>query len=72
LNRLNEVATRLSVLATIFVPLTIITGFFGQNFGWLVRNIDTRHDFLIYGVGSLVIPTVILGTLFWVKRKDWF
>ena len=29
-------------------------------------------DFLIFGVGSLVIPTVILLTLFWVKRRDWF
>ena len=34
-----------------------MTGFFGQNFGWLVGNIDTRHDFLLYGVGALVIPT---------------
>ena len=30
-----------------------MTGFFGQNFGWLVRNIDTRHAFLVYGVGAL-------------------
>ena len=49
-----------------------MTGFFGQNFGWLVRNIDTQHDFLLYGVGALVVPTVIIGTVFWVKRKDWF
>ena len=36
------------------------------------RNIDTRHDFLIYGVGALVVPTLVIGTVFWVKRKDWF
>ena len=47
-------------------------GFFGQNFGWLVDNIDTKHDFLIYGVGGITVPTVILLTLFWVKRRDWF
>ena len=46
-----------------------MTGFFGQNFGWLVDNIDTKHDFLIFGVGGLVVPTVILLTLFWVKRR---
>ena len=49
-----------------------MTGFFGQNFGWLVRNIDTRHDFYLYGVSALVIPTLIVGAMFWVKRKDWF
>jgi magnesium transporter len=49
-----------------------VTGFFGQNFGWLVDNIDTKHDFLLYGVGALIVPTVVLLTVFWVKRDDWF
>jgi magnesium transporter len=71
-NRLNSVATRLTIGGTFFLAWTLVTGFFGQNFGWLVRNVDTRHDFLVYGVGALVVPTLIIGTLFWVKRKDWF
>jgi len=71
-NRLNAVATRLTIGGTFFLIWTLVTGFFGQNFGWLVKNIDTRHDFYLYGVSALVIPTVIVGTLFWVKRKDWF
>ncbi len=71
-NRLNSVATRLTIGGTFFLAWTLVTGFFGQNFGWLVDNIDTRHDFLIYGVGAILVPTVIIGTLFWVKRKDWF
>ena len=71
-NRLNSVATRLTIGGTFFLAWTLVTGFFGQNFGWLVNNIDTRHDFLIYGVGAIVVPTVIIGTVFWVKRKDWF
>ena len=71
-NRLNAVATRLTIGGTFFLIWTLVTGFFGQNFGWLVDNIDTRHDFLIYGVSALVIPTLIIGTVFWVKRKDWF
>jgi len=71
-NRLNAVATRLTIGGTFFLIWTLVTGFFGQNFGWLVDNIDTRHDFLIYGVSALAIPTLIVGTVFWVKRKDWF
>jgi magnesium transporter len=49
-----------------------VTGFFGQNFGWLVNNIDSKHDFLLYGVGGLLVPSLVIGVLFWVKRKDWF
>ena len=71
-NRLNRVATRLTIGGTFFLAWTLVTGFFGQNFGWLVGNIDSKHDFLIYGVGALVVPTVVIGAVFWVKRKDWF
>jgi magnesium transporter len=71
-NRLNAVATRLTIGGTLFLLWTLVTGFFGQNFGWLVDNIDTKKAFLTYGVSALVIPTIIIGVLFWVKRKDWF
>jgi magnesium transporter len=64
-NRLNEVATRLSVLATIFVPLTIITGFFGQNFGWLVDHIDSLTAFLIWGIGGTVGTVVVISLWLW-------
>jgi magnesium transporter len=70
--RLNRTATRLSVVATFFVVWTLITGFFGQNFGWLVRNVESERDFLIFGVGGFVVPTVILASVLWVKRHDWF
>src|SRR4051812_30047265 len=71
-DRLNAVAARLTIGGSIFVIYTVVTGFFGMNFGWLVKNIDTRHAFLVYGVGALVVPTVIMLGLFWVKRHDWF
>jgi magnesium transporter len=71
-DRLNAVATRLTVVGTIFVVATIVTGFFGQNFGWLVRHINSDADFLIFGVGGLVIPIAIAGTILWLKRRDLF
>ena len=60
------------MIATFFITWTLITGFFGQNFGWLVSNVESRTDFLVFGVGGLVIPTVGLVTLLWIKRRDWF
>jgi magnesium transporter len=70
--RVNRTATRLSVVATFFVVWTLVTGFFGQNFRWLVDNVESRTDFLIFGVGGLVVPTAILAGVLWAKRHDWF
>jgi magnesium transporter len=71
-DRLNAVATKMTIVGILFVLWTLVTGFFGQNFGWLVGNIDTFSDFMLFGLGALLVPTVILLTLFWVKRNDWF
>jgi magnesium transporter len=70
--RVNRTATRLSVVATFFVVWTLVTGFFGQNFGWLVDRVESRADFLVFGVGGLVVPTVALAALLWHKRREWF
>ena len=71
-DRLNQTATKLTVVGTVFVTWTLVTGFFGQNFAWLVKSVESEADFLVFGIGGLVLPTIALGTLFWVKRRDWF
>jgi magnesium transporter len=58
---LNRTIYRLTVIATIFLPLTFVTGFFGMNFGWMVEHVDSVAAFLVFGIGSLVIATVLIG-----------
>lgn len=68
-NRLNEISKQLTVVATIFLPLSFVVGFFGQNFAWMVRNIDSAEDFWLIGGGSMVISVVALVT--WLRRSSY-
>jgi magnesium transporter len=62
----SQVVKQLTLIATVFLPLTFVTGFFGQNFAWLEYHIDSLTAFLLLGIGGLVIPAVIL--FLWFRR----
>jgi magnesium transporter len=69
-HRQGEVSKQLTIIATIFLPLTYITGFFGQNFGWMVSHIDRPGEFFWIGIGSQVAALLVL--LLYFRRKGWF
>jgi magnesium transporter len=61
--RLNETSYWLTVVATIFLPLTFITGFFGMNFGWMVDQVDTQLAFWLLGIGTPVAGVLLIWRL---------
>ena len=68
-NRLNQVITRLTVFATLFLPLTFITGFFGMNFAWLVAHIAPGWTFWVIGVGIMLVTTA--AQLWYYRSRGW-
>lgn len=67
-NRLNATIQRLTVVASLFLPLTFLTGFFGMNFGFLVN--------VISGPAALALAVALMlaavgGQLYFFRRRGW-
>jgi magnesium transporter len=69
-NRLNVVMKQLTIIATIFLPLSFLTGFFGQNFALLTGHVLTQTwSFWVLGIGLELVTAA--GLLYLFRRRGW-
>ena len=66
-NRMNEVMKTLTVVATIFIPLTFLVGVYGMNFDYM-PELRERWG---YAAVWAVMLVVALGLVYWFHRRGW-
>ncbi|MFN4080999.1 MAG: magnesium/cobalt transporter CorA [Saprospiraceae bacterium] len=66
-NRLNEVMRMLTVISTIFIPLSFVAGIYGMNFENM-PELNTRYGYFVT-LGFMLVA--MLGMLFYFRKKKW-
>ena len=66
-NKLNEVMKVLTIIATIMMPLTLITGIYGMNFEFMP---ELKSPYGYYAI-LLLMLTIGLSMVYYFKRKGW-
>jgi magnesium transporter len=70
-NRMNDVMKTLTIITTLFMPISFISGFFGMNFFTPVADLKSwtgSAAFLLAVGATILVPTVMLG---WMRHKTW-
>ncbi len=70
-NRMNEIMKTLTLITTLFMPLTFVTGFFGMNFFeplGLTKTWTTNPAFYFTLAIIVLLP---IGMYIWMRRRTW-
>ncbi len=68
-NRLNQTMKALTVIASLFLPLSFLTGFYGMNFAFLTGVLEPPYLAFWIGVGTMLVA---IGVQLWFfRRRGW-
>jgi magnesium transporter len=68
-NRLNAIMKQLTIIATIFLPITFVTGVFGQNFNYPPQVVHDNGYFFWYALLFMLLITG--GQLWYFRVRGW-
>ncbi len=68
-NRLNNTMKTLTVIASLFLPLTFLTGFFGMNFLYLTGRLETSDQSFV--IGMVIMAFSVAIQMYFFRRRGW-
>lgn len=70
-NRMNDIMKTLTVITTLFMPISFIASFFGMNFFQPVANLATWTRYGSFLLTLLVLISIPSGMFLWIRRRGW-
>lgn len=70
-NRMNDIMKTLTTIATIFMPISFLTGFFGMNFFSPPGHFDSLTGIIGFVVAILVMIATPIGMIYWMRKRGW-
>ena len=67
-HKMNEIMKTLTIVSAIFIPLTFIVGVYGMNFKYM-PELEYEHGYYTI-IGVMVL--IVLGMIYYFKRRRWF
>lgn len=66
--RMNDIMKRLTIVSTIFIPLTFLVGVWGMNFK-IMPELDWRYGY----VYAWILMLLVGGAVYWFfRKKKWY
>lgn len=66
--KLNEIIKRLTIVSTMFIPLTFMVGVWGMNFKFMPET-EWTHGYIF---AWIILALIALFTFIWMKKQKWF
>jgi magnesium transporter len=70
-NRLNDVMKTLTIITTLFMPISFITSFFGMNFFQPVIPLGVWTRWPAFLITLLIMVATPIGMYLWMRRRRW-
>lgn len=70
-NRLNDVMKTLTIITTLFMPISFLSGFFGMNFFQPVASLDVWTGLPAFVLTLAIMIALPAGMALWLRRRGW-
>ena len=70
-NCLNDIMKTLTIITTLFMPLSFITGFFGMNFFEPIGGMRAWTDMLPFYITLAIMVALPVGMFLWMRKRAW-
>ncbi len=70
-NRMNNVMKTLTVITTLFMPISFLASFFGMNFFQPVAHFDLWTGAIVFRFLLFAMILFPIGMYFWIKKRGW-